>query len=126
MLLGIRDRRDAHGQNAQRSKDQTPEYQIDGVNAGQGVGADRLARLLEEMMPPVMNICARQEPSERWISLHMSAQPGQLLLECSSAGRYRLESGRTPEGVSSIKLIQYGDSYRLQVELCTPPRADTA
>ena len=38
-------------------------------------------------------------------------------LECSSAGKYYLESGKTPEGVSSVELTQCEDSFQLRMKL---------
>ena len=73
------------------------EYQIEGAGTGLSSGEERIARLLEETLPPVVEHCGRRDPSERWISLRVGIQPEELLLECASAGKFQLEPGRTPE-----------------------------
>ena len=69
------------------------EYEIEGVVKDNNGGEERIAELLDVILPPVAENCLRLAPADRWISLHVSIQPQVLLLECSSAGKYYLESG---------------------------------
>ena len=93
------------------------EYEIAGVVKDNNGGEERIAELLDVILPPVAENCLRLAPADRWISLHVSIQPQVLLLECSSAGKYYLESGKTPEGVSSVELTQCEDSFQLRMKL---------
>lgn len=93
------------------------EYQIEGIVAGQDDGEMRVVQLLDEILPGVAETCRDLDEADRWISLHVSIQPETLLLECSSAGKCHLESGRLPESAMSMQLIQCKDSYQLRVKM---------
>lgn len=93
------------------------EYEIEGVVKDNNGGEERIAELLDVILPPVCGKLPARAPADRWdqpACQHPAADPaaGMLL-----GGKVLPGIRKTPEGVSSVELTQCEDSFQLRMKL---------